>query len=151
MSVLVGYRIQQIREEGVKTVHNIVRIHAEKGAPSEYVIAKKAIDYLDEPLYVKNGRALVSAGKIHNFAVGQRIKDSNARITFVSDNIDLNSGMFVVRVSGNITGNVMVQKEYNGFFLPLDAVLPKGANVVAKDFSRMVVSGLNDGEKVIVR
>ena len=81
LSLLVGYRIQQIREEGVMVVHNIVRIHAQKGVPKEYAVAKKTTDFLEEPLYVKNGRALVSTSRVRKFRAGQKIKDKNSAIT----------------------------------------------------------------------
>ncbi|MDR3208373.1 MAG: virulence-associated V antigen [Rickettsiales bacterium] len=151
LSVLVGYRIQKLREEGVRHVNNIVRIHKEKGSPHEYVVAEKTTDFLEEPLFVQNGRALVSADRVHMFSTGQKIKDKDANITFVSRDIDLDTGMFIVRVSGNITGNVMALREYTGFFLPVDAVLPAGAKVVAKDNQRMVVAGLKDGERIVIK
>jgi hypothetical protein len=150
-AVLVGYRIQKLREEGIRNVNNTVRIHKEKGAPMEYVVAKKTTDFLEEPLFVQNGRALVSTGRIGKFSAGQEIKGVNARIVSVSKNIDLDTGMFMIRVSGNISGNVMVLMKYSGYFLPVDAVLPDGAKIIAKDNDRMVVVGLNDGDKVIVR
>ncbi|MDR2268980.1 MAG: hypothetical protein LBD94_02240 [Rickettsiales bacterium] len=151
ISVLVGYRIQKIRSEGIRAVHNVVRIHAEHGTPKEYVIAKKTTDFLEEPLFVKNGRALVSSGRIKKFAVGQKIKGADARITYVSKDIDLDTGMFVVKVSGNVVGTMRILSEYTGFFLPIDAELPDGAKVIAKDADRVVVLGLKDGDKIVVR
>ena len=151
LSLLVGYRIQQILEEGVMVVHNIVRIHAQKGVPKEYAVAKKTTDFLEEPLYVKNGRALVSTSRVRKFRAGQKIKDKNSAITFVSDDIDLDTGMFVVKVSGNVTGHVRVLSEYTGFFLPIASELPPNARLIAQDAERMVVSGLKDGERIIVR
>jgi hypothetical protein len=150
-SVMVGYRIQRLREEGVRHINNIVRIHKEKGVPHEYAVAKKTTDFLEEPLFVQNGRALVSADKIHMFSAGQAVKGKNARITGVARSIDLDTGMFIVRISGNITGKVMVMRQYTGFFLPVDAVLPAGARIVAKDAERMVAVGLAEGEKVMIK
>jgi hypothetical protein len=151
LSFIVGYRVRQIRKEGDAVVHNITRIHRDSGAPREYVIAKKTTDVLSEPLFVQNGRALVSAGRIRKFAVGDKIRGKDAQITYISQGIDLDTGMFVVRVSGNISGNVFVQKKHTGFFLPADARLPDGARVIARDNERMVVVGLKDGDRVIVR
>ena len=151
MSVWVGYRIREIRKEGIRTVHNIVRIHAENGIPQEYITVNKTTDFLYEPIYVENGRALVSLGRINKFKIGQKIKDKNITITYVSNNIDLDTGMFVVRLSHKITGNVFVESQYTGFFLPLDAEVPSHAKIIAKDNERVVVSGLNDGDKVVVR
>jgi hypothetical protein len=150
-SVAVGHRVRQIRREGVLVVHNAARIHAESGVPHEYVVAKKTTDVLLEPLFVQNGRALVSAGRAHKFAVGDMIHGKDAKITYISPNVDLDTGMFIVRVSGNVSGNVFVRKKYTGFFLPADAVLPDGARMVARDGERMVAAGLRDGDKVIVK
>ncbi|MDR1072004.1 MAG: virulence-associated V antigen [Rickettsiales bacterium] len=150
-SLMVGYRVQRLREEGVRHINNIVRIHKEKGAPHEYAIAERTTDFLEEPLFVQNGRALVSADKIHMFSAGQAVKDKNAKITHVAKSIDLDTGMFIVRVSGNITGKVMIMRRHVGFFLPVDAVLPAGARVVAKDAERMVADGLSEGEKVMIK
>jgi hypothetical protein len=151
VSTLAGYRIQKLREEGIRNVNNIVRIHKEKGRPREYAVAKETTDFLEEPLFVQNGRALVSAGRIRMFSVGQKIKDSDSRITYVSQDVDLDTGMFIVGVSGNITGSVMVLRKYTGFFLPIDAVLPNGAKLIAADNERMVASGLSDGDVVTIK
>jgi hypothetical protein len=146
-----GYRIQKIRAESDRRVHNMVRIHAEYGAPHDYVIAKTTTDVLLEPLFVQNGRALVSSLRVGRFVVGDKINGKKARITTVSKNIDLDTGMFVVRVSGNISGEVYVEKRHTGFFLPIDAVLPPNARVIARDSDRVVVLGLSEGDKIVVR
>ena len=59
--------------------------------------------------------------------------------------------MFIVSVSGNLTGNFFIEETYSGYFLPIDAVLPDGVKIIAKDATRMVVSGLSDGDKVVVK
>jgi len=151
LAVLTGYRIQRIRAEEELRVNNIVRIQAERGAPHDYVVAKKSSGVLLEPLFVQNGRALVTPSRIGRFSVGDKIYGKNAVIAKVSKSIDLDTGMFVIIVSGAITGDVFVEKRYTGFFLPIDAVLPTGARVIAKDAERMVVVGLRDGDRIIVR
>ena len=151
LALAVSYRIREIRREGLQTVNNIARIHAERGVPRDYITVNRTTDFLEEPLFIQNGRALVSTGRINRFAVGQEIKGANATITSISRNIDLDTGMFVVRVSRNITGNFIVLRRFTGFFLPHEADLPKGARVVARDMSRMVVTGLQNGDKVVVR
>jgi len=151
ISLAIGNRIQQIRREGLQTVNNIARIQAVRGVPKEYVVAVKTTDFLEEPLFIQNGRALVSIGKIRKFEAGQEIKGADAKIISISGNIDLDTGMFVVRVSKNITGNFMVLRRFTGFFLPLEAELPPGARIIAQDSARMVVVGLSDGDKVVVK
>ena len=149
ISAATGYRIQKIRKEGIRTVNNIARIHAEKGVPNEYVTAKKTTEFLYEPIYIQNGRALVSINRVNKFAVGESA--GSAKIVSISKNIDLDTGMFVIRFSEKITGDFMVARQYTGFFLPVDAEIPAHARVIAKDNERMVVTGLVDGDKVVVK
>ena len=151
VSLISGYRVQQIRREGELVVSNVVRIQAERGRPQDLLVAKKTTDFLEEPLFVQNGRALVSAARVHDFAPGQRIKGTNAKISFVSQSIDLDSGMFIIKIAGKASGQVWVLKEYTGYFLPIDAVIPPHAKVIANDNNRVVVSGLQDGEKIEIK
>ena len=151
LSVIVGRRIQSIRKEGSYTVNNVVRIQAEKGAPRNYVEAVRTTDFLSEPLYVQNGRALVSTGRVGKFRIGQKVRDGTAKIVSVSNDIDLDTGMFVIRFSERVSGDVFVERKYTGFFLPLDAEIPAHAKIIAKDNERMVVIGLREGEKIAVK
>jgi hypothetical protein len=148
---VTGYRINKIRQEGSERINNIVRIHEKNGAPKDHIIVTKTTDVLLEPLYVEKGRALVSKSRINKFSVGQKVKGTSSKIVSVSNNINLDSGMFVIIISPAISGNVMIEKEYTGFFVPLDSDLPNGVKVIAKDANRMVVIGLNDGDKVVVK
>jgi hypothetical protein len=151
LALIVGHRIQSLRDEARRSVNNVVRIQREKGIPREYAVAKKTTDFLEIPLFVQNGRALVGASQVGKFAAGQKIKGSRHVITSVSKNIDLDTGMFVIRVSGNITGNFLVLSRYTGYFLPADAVLPPGAKIIARDAGRIVAVGLRDGDEVVVK
>jgi hypothetical protein len=151
LSVIVGRRVQSIRKEGSYAVNNVVRIQAEKGVPRNYVEAARTTDFLSEPLYVRNGRALVSTGRVGKFRVGQKVRGKTARIISVSNGIDLDTGMFVIRFSERISGSVFVEQKYTGFFLPLDAEIPEHAKIVAKDNERVVATGLREGEKVAVK
>ena len=146
-----GHRVQSLRREGITAVNNIVRIQEKNGIPHDYITVERKTDVLTEPLYVKNGRAFVSKGRVRKFSVGQKIQGTSAKIVSVSKTLNLDTGMFVITVSPAISGNVMVEKEYTGFFVPLDAEIPDNVKVIAKDSERMVVSGLTDGDKVVVR
>jgi len=150
-SLAFAYRIRQIRQESNHVVNNIVRIHREMGAPEEYVIAEKTNDFLREPIFIENGRALVSRGRVRLFAAGQRISGTDARITSVSSNLDLHTGMFVVRVSKRLNGQFFAERRFDGFFLPLEAILPDHARVISRDVERQVVAGLREGERVVLR
>jgi hypothetical protein len=150
-SLLVGHRVQEIRSEAAREGHTIARIQQKTGAPMEYVVAKKTSGFLEEPIYIENGRALVSAQRVRKFSAGQVIKGTGVSIVSISKNIDLDTGMFVVRASKNITGNFMVLRPHTGFFLPLEAVLPPNAKAIARDNERMVADGIEEGVKVQVR
>ncbi|MDR2770113.1 MAG: hypothetical protein LBB08_01540 [Rickettsiales bacterium] len=150
LAVITGYRIQKLRAEGDFVVPNVSRLQG-GGIPREYVAAKKTSDVLREPLAVSSGLALVSASRIGRFAVGDKISGTDARIISVAKTIDLDSGMFLVRVSPEISGDVFVEKKHTGFFLPIDSVLPKGARIVAKDAERIVAAGIKDGDLIQVK
>ena len=151
MSIIVGHRIQALRKESAMTVNNIARLHKEIGVPKRYVIAEYSTDFLFEPLHVRNGRALVSTSRIGKFRTGQKVRDMAATITSVSNGIDLDTGMFVVLFSQRISGNVFIEQQYSGFFLPLDTVLPPRAKVIARDLTRMVATGLEPGERLQIK
>ena len=150
-AIWTAYRIERLGADSHLRINNIVRIQAEVGVPHNTIVAEKTTDFLLEPVHVANGRALVSASRIGRFQVGQGVMGQNARITHVSNRIDIDSGMFAVRFSNNISGTFMVMRKYTGFFLPLEAELPDGARVISRDARRQVVSGLVDGQKIIIR
>lgn len=151
VAAVSGYRIQAILKESARTVNNISRIQTERGIPKDYVVLKKTTDYLREPLYIQNGRALVSANRVHRFKVGQKIEGTNAIIKSITSRIDLDTGMFIVSISKKISGRFMVLGKYTGFFVTLDAELPSHARVIARDGERMVITNLKAGDKVSVR
>lgn len=151
VGMISRYRIEKIESDNVRTVNNIVRIQGEKGIPKYTVVANKTTDFLLEPIYIENGRSLVSIGRINKFRIGDIIHEQNAYITFISQTIDLDSGMFIIKVSKNITGSFLVEKKYTGYFLPVESVLPDSAKIIAKDSNRLVAIGLNDGDKIEVR
>jgi hypothetical protein len=151
IALVTSNRVNELRRDANLEIHNIARIHGENGVPINFVIAERREDYLEFPIYIESGRALVSAARVKRFEVGMTVKNENARITSVSNRIDLDSGMFVVRFSKNITGNFFIQKRHTGFFLPLDSVLPDGAKIIAGDWRQMVVTGIKAGDKIRVR
>ena len=81
-----------------------------------------------EPLSVKNNRAYVSAERASKLRVGQKIEKGT--ITFVSKNIDLNTGMYLVRTSGVSDGLHFAEFTTDGIFVPLYAVSNNSVMVV---------------------
>ena len=150
-AVWTAYRIDRLGADKNLRINNIVRIHTETGIPQSTVVAEQTSEFLLEAVHVTNGRALVSGSRIGRFRVGQGVLGENSRVTMVSNRVDIDSGMYIVRFSGNISGTVMVMRRYTGFFLPLEAELPDGARVIARDAKRQVVLGLTPGQEIVVR
>ena len=59
---------------------------------------------------------------------GQKIE--NGKITFVSNSIDLNTGMFLVRTSGVSNGLHFAEFTTDGIFVPLYAIADNSVFVV---------------------
>jgi len=150
-AVWTAYRIERLGAGEDLRINNIVRIHTETGVPRNTITVHRSTDFLLEPIHVSNGRAWVSASRVGRFEVGQGVQGHNARITFVARRLDINTGMFLVRFSGNVNGTVMVMRQYTGFFLPLEAELPDGTRVIARDGRRQVVAGLQEGQEIVIR
>jgi hypothetical protein len=159
---IVGYRIYNLATESAFQVYNIAREYKRNGTPVDSVVIKTTAGVLREPLYVKNGRAYVSANRRSKFVVGAQVGE-NGRITSVSDSIDMDTGLYVVRVSG-ASGDVFAMRRVTGIFVPNAAVQPDGTiliadgdvavarsvAVVAADADQAVVRGLNDGDRIIL-
>lgn len=159
---VVGYRIYNLVTENAFVVYNISREYKKHGTPVEAIVAKTENGTLTEPLYVKNGRAYVSANRRSKFAVGNTVGE-NGKITSVSNNVDLDTGLYVIRVSG-ASGDVLASRKLTGVFVPNAAVQTDGTvlivdgdiavarpiTIVASDADNSVVRGLNDGDVVIL-
>ena len=130
--------------------------------PVEYVTVHIESGTLYEPLSVKNNRAYVSGERASKMRAGQKIE--NGKITFVSNNIDLNTGMYLVRTSGVSDGLHFAEFTTNGIFVPLYAISDNSVFVadngiatkrnikIARQDSEnaYVESGLNSGDVVIL-
>ena len=162
VAMLVAYRAVQISIENSRTVFNIARAHETYGTPVETITVKTQTGHLREPVAVRGGRIHVSGARIGRFSVGQQLS-GGGRITSVSNRIDLDTGLFVLRTTGAPNGNHFVLMEHSGIFLPLAAVrdstvmisqngiaVPRDVMVIASDAETTVVRGLLDGEVVIL-
>ena len=131
VAVMVGwviFRFVAYASENSRYVFNASRVAAEKGLPIEFVIVQSKTGTLYEPLSVKNNRAYVSAERASKLRVGQKIEKGT--ITFVSKNIDLNTGMYLVRTSGVSDGLHFAEFTTDGIFVPLYAVSNNSVMVV---------------------
>ena len=131
VAVMVGwvvFRFIAYASENSRYVFNASRVAAEKGLPIEFVIVQSKTGTLYEPLSVKNNRAYVSAERASKLRVGQKIE--NGKINFVAKNVDLNTGMYLVRTSGVSDGLHFAEFTTDGIFVPLYAVSDNSVIIV---------------------
>lgn len=155
----IGFRINSIYQESKRTVFNAARAAA---VPVMTMEIHKKSDVLREPLFVKNNRAFVSDARRVKFKSGQSI--GNGRIIFVSNNLDLDTGMYLIKTSGVKDGEHFAQQKYNGFFIPITAIRNNKV-MIAQDGiateqtvqiknqdaqNALIDSGLNDGDILIL-
>ena len=116
---------------------------------------------MKEPLFIKNNKTFISIKRIYKFKVGQKI--GNGEIIFVSRNINLDTGMCIIKTKNVEDGINYVEMERKGFFIPIYALyknkvflLKNGraietkVDVIDKDSSSALVKGLDDGDIVIL-
>lgn len=123
VAILVGwviFRFAAVASENARFVFNASRMAADVGAPIEYIDVSVSRGTLYEPLAVKNNRAYVSGERASKLRVGQKIE--NGKITFVANDIDLSTGMFLVRTSAVSDGLHYAEFTTDGIFVPLYAI-----------------------------
>lgn len=118
--LLVGYRFYSVERENSFKVFNIIRNNMKNGTPVEILKMEKTNGVLLEPLTIKNNRAYVSGSRISVFKPGQKIGD--CKIVSVSHNIDLDTGMHIITTAKCQNGLQYVEKEKNGFYIPVSAI-----------------------------
>lgn len=173
---ITAYRITEIARESSRPIYNVARAAQTDGMPIETMVAKVMDGALREPLVVKNGKAFVSGARVRRFRIGQKIvrdsdvilppealaKGGGGHVTSVARNIDLDTGLFAVKTSSP-DGNVFAEIQHTGIFLPLSAVSDSTVmivqdgiateapiKIIARDADQAVVSGLSDGDIVIL-
>ena len=161
VSLLSLFRIIAFSIEKARSVFNISRNNIEFGIPVNVYAIKEEVNYLKEPLFIKNNKTFISIKRIYKFKVGQKI--GNGEIIFVSRNINLDTGMCIIKTKNVEDGINYVEMERKGFFIPIYALyknkvflLKNGraietkVDVIDKDSSSALVKGLDDGDIVIL-
>jgi len=165
MFIIVGwfaYRFIAVAYERNLHVVNVTRVNAEIGTPIRVMKVTSAKDFLNEPINVKNNRAYVSGARVRNFKVGQSLGE--CKIISVSNNIDLDSGMYVIKTSHCEDGLLYVQMPYSGLFVPSSAVFgntvyvvnsgkaeARTIEIIDRDLQKVLIqSGITDGELLIL-
>lgn len=115
-----AYRFYSVAKESNFNVFNVVRNNQQNGVPVNVLTLDKTDGILYEPITIKNNRAYVSGKRIGLFKVGQKI--GNCKIVSVSKNIDLDTGMHVIKTSGCANGLQYVENVKRGFYVPVAAI-----------------------------
>lgn len=158
----IVFRFAAVASENARYVFNASRVAVDQGAPIETLVVTNKNGILYEPLAVKNNRAYVTGVRAAKLRAGQKVGDG--AIKYVSKNLDLDTGMFLVRTTGVNDGLQFAEFSADGFFVPLYAIKnntvfivdnnvasPRTVEVVRQDSENAyIVSGLNDGDVVIL-
>ncbi|MFQ6729597.1 MAG: hypothetical protein ACLRFK_00885 [Alphaproteobacteria bacterium] len=162
MTCWVIFRFMAFSAENRRYVFNASRVAMDGGMPVETMTVQVVQGTLYEPLDVKNNRAYVSGERAEKLRAGQKI--GNGKITYISNDLDLNTGMFLVRTSGVSNGLHFAEFTTDGIFVPLYAIADNSVFVVengvavARDIviarqdseNAYIKSGLNAGDIVIL-
>jgi len=163
---LIGYRAYRITSEARRVVANQTREQIDTGISVDTIKVTKQTGILKIPLAVENGRALVSCARVEKFAAGQ--KADEGVVASVLKNIDIDTGMCRVVVTGTTNGTVFVDVRATGYFVPIPAVVmgdggtqsvmiadgdiarAKTVKIIDQDNDTAVLTGLADGDMVII-
>ena len=164
--VLVGwfiYRFVMVAIESRMVVFNPVRDANKNGVLVETVVADKKDGVINFPISIKNNRAYVSGHARAKLSAGQKIAEGGT-VAYVSNSLDYDSGMYVVKTQGANDGVNNVEITCSGYFVPSYAVrdgvvmieklgiaTAQKVKVVATDSDSACISGgLDDGDVVIL-
>lgn len=159
---LVIFRFSAIGAEKSLNVFNAARMAADVGAPVEIIEVSKTEDIIKEPIGIENNRAYVSVARVGKLHRGQKVGEGE--IISVSSNIDLDTGMYVIKTRGVSDGLQYAEFIGTGYFVPAYAVnnnsvlvfedgfaVSRDVIVIRQDSENaFILEGLNDGDKVIL-
>ena len=157
-----AYRFYTVANERNTDVFNIIRNDAEYGTPVEIMQIHKTDGVLYEPITIKNNKAYVSSARVKMFRANQTV--GNCKIISVSKELDLYTGMHVIKTSKCDDGLQYVQIKGYGFFVPVSAMhgnvvyvansgVARAVNVVigGRDLNNVLItSDLQDGDNIIL-
>ena len=157
-----GYRFYAVAQENNFQVFNIIRHNLVNGTPVETLDMQETDGILYEPLTIKNNTAFVSGARVNIFKPGQ--KSGDCKIISVSKNIDLDTGMHVIKTSNCEDGLQYIAVKKHGFFIPISATHGKVVYIVDGDIARainidietrdmqnaLIKSGIKSGDIVIL-
>lgn len=156
------YRFIMVAIESQMTVFNPVRAAGKIGIVVDTIVAEQKTDVIKTPLSVENNRAYVSGTHRRGLKVGQKIGDGE--ITYVANQLDLDTGMYVVKTKNVQNGVEYVESKCTGYFIPTYAVresqimraesgaavaVPVTVSASDSDFS-CVVGDIHDGDVIVL-
>ena len=158
----IAFRINALVVQHNQQVFNIARDVSENGTPILTMTAQNSSGVLHEPITVDKNRAYVTSGRVGLFRAGQKV--GSGKIVSVSQNIDLDTGMYIIKMSNVENGLQYVEYTRNGYFVPVYAVVDE--NVFVYDNGKatlrkvivahsdadmaLITQGLHDGDIVIL-
>ncbi len=156
------YRFIMVAIESHMVVFNPVRDAGQNGIAVDTIVAEQKIGVIKTPLSVENNRAYVSGAHRRGLKVGQKV--GGGEITYVANNLDLDTGMYIVKTKNVDDGVVFAESECNGFFIPTYAVresqimraesgvaVSVSVNINAADSDFSCVSGdIHDGDIIVL-
>lgn len=135
ISAAFSYRFYVVAQENNFEVFNIIRNNAQNGIPVNVLHMKKTDGTLFEPITIKNNRGFVSGARLFAFKSGQKI--ANCRIVSVAQNIDLDTGMHVIKTKGCSNGLQYAENKKNGFYVPVSALHGNNVFVVQNGVAKL--------------
>lgn len=158
----VIFRFAVIGAQNRLQVFNAARDSVTNGVPVSVIEMQRGPGIVREPLTVQNNRAYVSGARAGLLRPGMRV--GAGEIVSVASNIDLDTGMHVVRTRGVPDGLQYAEFHANGYFVPVSAtsnsavyVLRDGVAVLTPvtiarqdTDTAYITSGLHDGDIVIL-
>ena len=160
--VWVVYRFAVIGAMSRLEVYNPSRAAAADGIPVSVIEVTRSPGVVTEALTVQNNRAYVSGARAALLRAGMKV--GNGEIVSVATNIDLDTGMHVVRTRGVSDGLNLAEFRTTGYFIPVSS-LDNGAVYVMRDGvavrtpvtvarqdmnTAYITAGLQDGDVVIL-
>lgn len=145
------FRFVMVALESKMEVFNPIREQNENGILVKTITVAKKTGDINVPIAVSKNRAYVSGAKKSKLRTGQKVGDG--KIVYVSENIDLDTGMFVIKTSGVADGVNNVAVPFDCYFIPVYAV-QNGRVMVAVDYvaeSRDVIIESQDSENACIR
>lgn len=158
----LGFRITSLVMQHNQQVFNVARDVAENGKPILTMTVQNSSGVLHEPITVDNNRAYVTGNRVGLFRTGQKV--GGGKIVSVSQKINLDTGMYVIKTKDVADGLQYVEYTRNGYFVPVHAVVDEKVFVYKDGVAKLhkvivahsdadmalITQGLHDGDIIIL-